>query len=141
VLYSHIGMETLMNTFSVYHGGNTIITVTHRDFTEIILCSFYKITVNHSLQEKRNIEAVKLQRLINNCHRSIYYRRFLRRFKQPLLAFYFFLLFDGQLFPSKNKFVVHLVKTNYHVSLFLSRAAPIAIRRFSLHSANCSLST
>jgi hypothetical protein len=30
-----------------YHSGNVIFTVIHRDFTEITLCSFYKIMVNH----------------------------------------------------------------------------------------------
>jgi hypothetical protein len=41
---------------------------------------------NFSLEEKKNIEAVKLQRFSKNCHSSMYYRRF----KQPLIAFGYF---------------------------------------------------
>jgi hypothetical protein len=73
----------------------------------------------------------------------MYYRQFYRRFKPSPLAFFSF-SFWRTAFPSKNKFVellFHSVKINYRVSLFLSRAAPFAICRFSSRSSDCSLST
>jgi hypothetical protein len=108
---------------------------------------------NHSLQEKRSIEAVILQQLINNCHRSMYYRQFIQRFKRLLLAIYFLFCFLTDktnlfnyfpsfifTFPSSQLGITLSRQNQLSLFLVLSQAAPIALSQHRFFSLPLSLS-
>jgi hypothetical protein len=94
-----------------------------------------------------------LQQLINNCHRSMYYRQFIQRFKRLLLAIYFLFCFLTDktnlfnyfpsfifTFPSSQLGITLSRQNQLSLFLVLSQAAPIALSQHRFFSLPLSLS-